>query len=242
MTIVSVDAPSMMTYVIVVKGTPSSGGEKARPMRLTKQQAAMNRQAILDAAGRLFRTRGFDAVSVADLMDAAGFTHGGFYNHFPSKEALAREVTSTSLKRSNEAVPRGPNSGAKGKTLAGYIDGYLSPRHRDDPSGGCTIAALAGDASRQGKEVQATFGEGIDAFVEIIAAQLLEGTGEGAPAKGKRAEAAARAEAMRVVSEMVGSLVLSRAIATADPALSDAILAASRRGCVAALRGTPIDT
>jgi TetR/AcrR family transcriptional repressor of nem operon len=204
-------------------------------MRLTKEQAASNRQAILDAAGRLFRTRGFDAVSVADLMDEAGFTHGGFYNHFSSKEALATEVTAASLGRSNEALARG--SGSNSNALARYIEGYLSPRHRDDPSGGCTIAALAGDASRQGTAVQATFAEGIEALVAIVAGQLLEGAGEGPRAKGKRATAAAREEAMRVVNEMVGSLVLSRAVAGANPALSDAILAASRRGCTSEIEG-----
>jgi TetR/AcrR family transcriptional regulator, transcriptional repressor for nem operon len=200
-------------------------------MRLTKEQAASNRQAILDAAGRLFRTRGFDAVSVADLMDEAGFTHGGFYNHFPSKEALAAEVTAASVGRSNAALAAGSGASANAKTLARYLEGYLSPRHRDDPSGGCTIAALAGDASRQSTAVQATFAEGIEALVAIVAGQLLEGTGEGPRAKGKRAIAATREKAMRVVSEMVGSLVLSRAVASANPALSDAILAASRRGC-----------
>ena len=200
-------------------------------MRLTKEQAASNRQAILDAAGRLFRTRGFDAVSVADLMDEAGFTHGGFYNHFPSKEALATEVTAASVGRSSAALAPGSGASANARTLARYVEGYLSPRHRDDPSGGCTIAALAGDAGRQGTAVQATFAEGIEALVAIVAGQLLEGTGEGPRAKGKRAIAATREEAMRVVSEMVGSLVLSRAVASANPALSDAILAASRRGC-----------
>src|SRR5260370_8738435 len=73
-------------------------------MRLTKQQATENRQSIIDTAGRLFRESGFNGVSVADLMNAAGFTHGGFYNHFPSKETLAAEAALAGLHRSNAAL------------------------------------------------------------------------------------------------------------------------------------------
>src|SRR5260370_8298026 len=75
-------------------------------MRLTKEQATENRQSIIDTAGRLFRKSGFNGVSVADLMKAAGFTHGGFYNHFPSKKALAAEAALAGLQRSNAPLPK----------------------------------------------------------------------------------------------------------------------------------------
>jgi TetR/AcrR family transcriptional repressor of nem operon len=230
-----VDEPSMMSLLIIVKGRSKPAcsrgrARKVRTMRLTKEQTARNRQAIVDAAEGLFRTRGFDAVTVADLMDAAGFTHGGFYNHFPSKEALAIEVTTAAMRRSNDALPHG-KADLEASKLAGYVAGYLSSSHRDHPSRGCTIGALSGDAARQGKELQAAFADGIEAFLGVLTAQLLAAKG----GKGKRVEAAARAEAMRLCSEMVGALVLSRAVAAADPALSDSLLEASRHGCVANL-------
>src|SRR5882757_5405430 len=77
---------------------------RGKIMRLTKEQATENRQSIIDTAGRLFRESGFNGVSVADLMKAAGFTHGGFYNHFPSKEALAAEAASSGLKHSRSEL------------------------------------------------------------------------------------------------------------------------------------------
>lgn len=215
----------MMPILIAVKAAPR---RKARPMRLTKEQAASNRQAIVEAAGRLFRERGFDAVSVADLMDAAGFTHGGFYNHFASKEALAAEVTRTTIERGNGGL-RQTLAGSEGGVadLARYLDAYLAPAHRDDPSRGCPVAALATDAGRQGDEVQAKFAEGLEALFGIVSRCIQDAEGT----KGKRAEAAARAKAMRLWSEAVGALMLARAVGAAAPELSLAVLEASRVGC-----------
>src|SRR2546428_12881655 len=115
-------------------------------MRLTKEQATENRQSIIETAGRLFRESGFHGVSVADLMKTAGFTHGGFYNHFRSKEALAAEACSTVIARSNAELAE--TLGQKtGKAWRQYLDRYLSVRHRDGPGSGCAGAALATDAA-----------------------------------------------------------------------------------------------
>jgi TetR/AcrR family transcriptional repressor of nem operon len=129
------------------------------------------------------------------------------------------EVASDALERSADGLPRA-EGGAKG--LAAYVAGYLSPEHRDDPGRGCTLGALAADAGRQGKELQACFAEGIEASVKALAEHHASGSG----APGKRA----RAQAMRALSEMVGALVLARAVAEADAELSEAILDASRKG------------
>jgi len=194
-------------------------------MRLTKEQAAENRREILEAAGRLFREHGFAGVAVADLMKAAGFTHGGFYNHFPSKQAIAAEACSTVIARSNAELAETlgqKTSGQKAKAWRQYLEGYLSIEHRDAPASGCAVAALATDAARQSKEVQTSFAEGIENGIEILAANLPK-------AKPDEGPAATRARAVRLWSEMVGALVLSRAVADADPELSEEILAASRR-------------
>ncbi len=194
-------------------------------MRLTKDQATDNRRRILEAAARLFREQGFAAVAVADLMKAAGFTHGGFYNHFRSKEALAAEACSTVIARSNAELAGAlgrKTPGQKARAWRRYLEGYLSAEHRDAPGSGCAMAALAADGARRGKKVQASFAEGVEGVIEILAANLPR-------AKSGEGPAAARARAVRQWSEMVGALVLSRAVAGADPELSEEILAASRR-------------
>lgn len=191
-------------------------------MRVTRQQAEDNRRTILEAAGRSFRERGFDGVGVADLMKAAGFTHGGFYNHFASKDALAAEACADALGRANAALADELRAG-EARPWKRYLTQYLSAEHRDDPAGGCTLAALAADAARSGAGVQTSFAAGIEQVIAILAA-YLERTGE--------KPAAARARAIQTWSEAIGGLVLARALAAADPGLSEEILDANRRALV----------
>ncbi len=196
-------------------------------MRLSKEQAARNRQSIIDTAARLFRERGIDGVGVADLMKEAGFTHGGFYNHFPSKEALAVEACGAAYEGAiaglKESLDAG--KGRPGAAFSRYVEKYLSPAHRDDASSLCPMAALAVDAGRQGEEVQAAYAQGLESVLAVFADQLSR------PESGGKAEdAAARERALRLASEMVGALVLSRAVADANPSLSEDILRASRKG------------
>src|SRR5467141_4178532 len=190
-------------------------------MKLTKQQAKTNRDAILGTAQRLFRERGFEGVGVADLMREAGFTHGGFYNHFSSKEALAREACGEALSKANAALADSLQQG-KGNPWRRYLGEYLSKEHRDDPGSGCTLGALSADAARQGPELQAGFAEAIEQVIGIVAEHLAQ-----APPAEPRASA--RARAVQQLSEMIGALVLSRAVAGADPRLSQEILSANRR-------------
>ena len=140
-------------------------------MRVTRQQAEDNRRTILEAAGRSFRERGFDGVGVADLMKAAGFTHGGFYNHFASKDALAAEACADALGRANAALADELRAG-EARPWKRYLTQYLSAEHRDDPAGGCTLAALAADAARSGAGVQTSFAAGIEQVIAILAAYL----------------------------------------------------------------------
>jgi len=190
-------------------------------MRLKQEEVRENRRKIVDTAGRLFRERGFDGVGVAEVMAAAGFTHGGFYNHFTSKEALATAASAESLRRSNDGLASELERGGL-PGLRSYLGRYLSPRHRDHPDAGCTLAALSADAGRQGPEVQASFARGLRAQLSLTARVLA--------ARGRRRKAEqAHQEALRTYSEIVGALVLSRAVKDADPALSKEILAASRK-------------
>ena len=195
-------------------------------MKLTKEQTAENRLSIIETAGRLFREHGFDGIGVADLMKAAGFTHGGFYNHFSSKAALAAEAASLGLKNSHsklsDVLMNEQRPGSSG--LAKHVEHYLSPEHCDDRAGGCTIASLAGDAARGNEEIQAGFAPGIEEELDIFASYFAK-----SDSKDQGSAFSARERAIQLVSELVGTVILARAVARANPSLSDQILQASRR-------------
>ena len=187
-------------------------------MKVTREQAAANRAAIVKAAARLFRERGFDGVGVAEIMKAAGLTHGGFYGHFASKDALAAEACGAAF---NDTLDR--LSGGRGLAngdLAHYIDGYLSDTHRDRRDIGCPIAAFASDIPRQDPGIQAEYAQGIDRFADTLIRRFpaLAGT-DGA------GEAADRGKALLMMSALIGGLTLARAASASNPALSDEILA-----------------
>src|SRR5436190_22730882 len=110
-------------------------------MKVTKAQAQANRAHVVETASTLFRERGYDGVGIAELMAAAGFTHGGFYKHFRSKADLMAEAAATTISR---AV-----ADSAGSELAEFVKSYLSRAHRDARDEGCTMAALCGDAARQ---------------------------------------------------------------------------------------------
>jgi len=184
-------------------------------MRVSREQAAENRSRVVEVAGRLFRERGFDGIGVADLMKAAGLTHGGFYGQFASKDQLAVEATERALER-NAEVWRRRTSGEEGEPLRAVVDGYLSPRHRDRTGEGCVLAALAADAARsEVPGLRPALQRGLESLVATLTG-LLPG----------RSEAARRRRALAKASAMVGALILARAVN--DPALSEEILAAVR--------------
>lgn len=181
-------------------------------MRVTKAQAQENRARIVETASELFRERGYDGVGVADLMAAAGFTHGGFYKHFGAKTDLMAEASACGI--------------AQTLALAGTADvpalitHYLSREHRDARATGCTLAALGADAARQPETVKATFAAGIE---ELLAALGREDAGE--PDAAEQRET--RAAKLDLLAHLLGALVLSRACPDDSP-LADEILEASR--------------
>jgi TetR/AcrR family transcriptional repressor of nem operon len=195
-------------------------------MKLTKEKAAANRQSVLETAGRLFREHGLDGVGVADLMKAAGFTHGGFYNHFPSKAALAAEAAFLGLKHSSAqlsaALMNEPKTGSSGLTK--FVESYLSVEHRDGRASGCTIASLGCDAARGDEEIQASFAQGIEEQLNIFASYFAKGD-----SKNQGSALSARERAVQLMSELLGAVILARAVAHANPSLSDEILEVTRR-------------
>ncbi|GHA08638.1 TetR family transcriptional regulator [Streptomyces tauricus] len=195
--------------------------------RITKEDKARNRQNILEAAGRMFRSQGIDAVGIAELMKEAGLTHGGFYNHFASKNDLVVEVCGASFAASLGSLARTVEEGPDedGSPLERVVAGYLSTAHRDAPDGGCPSASLVTDAGRHSEAVQSAYAEGVEGYLTGFAAELLREAEE----KGEKLDPGeARRRAMRLLSEMVGALMLARAVRHVEPELSDEILRTGR--------------
>ncbi|WP_288076326.1 MULTISPECIES: TetR/AcrR family transcriptional regulator [Pseudomonas] len=177
-------------------------------MRVSKAQAQANREHIVETASVVFRERGFDGVGVADLMAAAGFTHGGFYKHFGSKADLMAEASANSLAHSL--------ANAEALSVKDFIDLYVSRDHRDRRATGCTMAALCGDAARQSGDLKSAFAEGIE--------HMLQTLGEKYPTGPDAAPGEARQKMIDLLARAVGAITLSRACPD-DSALADEILA-----------------
>jgi TetR/AcrR family transcriptional regulator, transcriptional repressor for nem operon len=179
-------------------------------MKVSREQAAQNRELILDAAAQLFRERGFGGIGVADLMKEAGLTHGGFYGHFSSKEDLMAQACARASARSralwSKLAERAPND-----PLSEIAGVYLTSRHRDNPGTGCLMAALAADASRQGPPVRRAVTDGLRSAFDFMA-KLVPG----------KSKAAKRQRAISTYASLVGGMVLARAVD--DRALSQEIL------------------
>src|ERR1043166_888246 len=135
----------------------AGGGGGAPSVRVTREQAAANREKVLEVAGTLFRERGFDGIGVADIMKRAGLTHGGFYGHFASKDDLAAEITARVLGREGWLERL---TGKANPSLGEIVRAYLTPRHRDDAGHGCLLAAVGSDTARQPRSVRRAFTEG----------------------------------------------------------------------------------
>lgn len=196
--------------------------------RITQEQKQLNREKIVDAAGAGFRLRGIDGIGIEELMKSAGMTHGGFYNHFASKDDLALEVLHQGFTDSLEALGaiREAHPRSARAALHDMVDTYVSAEHRDHPEAGCASAALASDAGRHGTAAQAEYRRGLDGYFGAIAEMLLERARQFGIELGA---AEARERAVALFSQMVGALMLSRAIADAAPDLSDEVLAVNRR-------------
>ena len=186
-------------------------------VKVTKQRAAENRAAVVKAAGRLFRAHGFDGVGVAEITRAAGLTHGGFYGHFASKDALAAEACGQAFAESLALLRA--RLDRPGGDLLRYVDSYLSERHRDRRDGGCPMAAYATEVPHQDGAVQDQFAEGVGRFVDAVAARLP--VAEDDPSEHRR-------RATTVVAALVGGMTLARATARSSPELSAEILASVR--------------
>ena len=173
-------------------------------MRRSREDAARTRRRAIAAASRLFRERGIESVSLGEVMAKLEMTAGGFYRHFESKQALAAEACTAAL--TSSGLARDPARSAEA-----MLRRYLSKAHRDAPSGGCPLPALASDMARQPAAVRRAYTQGVRDAVRRI--------GEVAPATDPTAHLA-------LLAGMVGALAISRAVN--DEKLSEAVLRDTR--------------
>jgi TetR/AcrR family transcriptional repressor of nem operon len=194
---------------------------------VSREQAAENRRAIVAAATQLIRERGVDAVGLNELMKHAGFTQGGFYNHFKSKSALVTEVLASAMKEATVEFAQSTKVPVDASTTAlrRYTDYYLSQPHRDNVDHGCPVAGLAGDVSRLGVRAQSHFAYGLDNQITILAGLIAE-SGSLDEANERKT---LRERAISLHCKMVGALILSRSVTQAAPALANEILEIVRR-------------
>jgi TetR/AcrR family transcriptional regulator, transcriptional repressor for nem operon len=193
--------------------------------RASKEQADQHKVAITEASSRLFREHGVDNVSVAELMSAAGLTHGGFYGHFESKEDLAGEACAWAFGRSAERwKKRIADKGSLSAARAALTDGYLSLQSRSSPDGSCPATSLAIDVARKSAAapIRANYVAGLEELLKILASVQDTGT----PRSDREA-------ALADLATMVGGLMLAKA--TQGAPVSDEFLNAARRR----LKGEP---
>ena len=184
-------------------------------MRRSRDETAVTRRNIVKTAGIRFRQNGICETGLADLMESAGLTHGGFYRHFDSKDQLISEASADAF-AANAAEMEAAASTAKGrKALEAIANAYLSPEHRKDRAHGCPLAALGSELARSEKSTRSAATEGLLKMIAIVAERMKDPNTD-----------RAKKSASVFVGTMLGALTMARIVA--DPKVSNGILAAAR--------------
>jgi TetR/AcrR family transcriptional repressor of nem operon len=191
-------------------------------MRYSDRHKAETHASLVKLAGRMLREKGPQNLAVAELMQGVGLTHGGFYAHFKSKDALLVEALASVFEESMQTLRRVTAGLSPRHALARYIDIYVAPAHRDYRAGGCPIVALNSELPRQSRKFRTAFDAGTKLLVRRLADWI-----KAAGITGSEALAAS------VLSAMAGAVALSRALS--DKSLSDELLGAARASIKARL-------
>jgi TetR/AcrR family transcriptional repressor of nem operon len=184
-------------------------------MRYSREHKLETHARIVRKASVRLREKGAHGIGVADLMKDAGLTHGGFYAHFDSREALVIEAFTHAMDRSIERWRKLAEQTPPEKRLAMIVNTYLTSLHRDDPGHGCSVPALGAEIARESPKTRRAFAGRLEQMIDTLAAQL-----PGVPRK------AARKQAMAAIATMMGTLVLARVAGSGD--FSEALLGAGR--------------
>ncbi|CAG2161213.1 TetR/AcrR family transcriptional regulator [Cupriavidus numazuensis] len=181
-------------------------------MRYSPEHKEETRGKIVRAAAAAFRKHGVNGIGVADLMKGAKLTHGGFYAHFNSKDALVAEAIDAAFDQTMANLEAAVAEVPQRQRQRAIVDAYVTRRHRDRPDAGCAIASLGSDVSRLDVGTRRKFERRVDALIALIA--------------GEDGQSQKRAAAVRTLATMVGGLVLARAVSS--DAFSEEILEAVR--------------
>lgn len=188
-------------------------------MRYSKEHKQETHARIVKKAATRLREKGAHGIGVADLMKDAGLTHGGFYAHFDSREALVIEAFNYAMDRGNERWRKVVAEMPPEKRLATIVEGYLTSIHRDDPGHGCAIPALGAEIARESPKTRKAFAAKLEQMIEMIADQVLD-----VPRK------AARKQATATLATMIGTIVMARISGNGE--LSDEILSVGREAAL----------
>ena len=189
-------------------------------MRYSKEHKQETHARIVRKASVRLREKGAHGIGVADLMKEAGLTHGGFYAHFDSREALLIEAFAFAMDRSMEYWRKTTAETSPEKRLAMIVDSYLTASHRDDPGRGCAVPTLGAEIARESPKARKAFAAKLEQMIDMIAEQLID-----LPPK------AARKQAAVTLATMMGTLVLSRIAGNGE--FSDDMLSAGREAVLA---------
>lgn len=171
-------------------------------MRVSKQVMAENNSRIINEAARLFREKGVESTSVADVMGAAGLTNGGFYRHFQSKDELVNAAIRKAFKESTDSLENNKEQRDTKRTVTNFVQHYLSEQHVNEPGKGCPIAALGAATDRSSNILKSVLAEGTEQVISLLA-QGIEGTADEKQEK-----------ATTLLAVLVGTLVLARSADT----------------------------
>ena len=184
-------------------------------MRYTREHKLETHARIVKKASVRLREKGAHGIGVADLMKEAGLTHGGFYAHFDSREALVIEAFGYAMDRAAERWRKVVEQTPPDKRFSTIVESYLTPLHRDDPGNGCAIPTLGAEIARESPKTRRAFAAKLEQMIDMLAEQIPQ-----VPRK------AARKQAMAAIATMMGTLVLARVAGNGD--FSDEILGAGR--------------
>jgi TetR/AcrR family transcriptional repressor of nem operon len=188
-------------------------------MRYSKEHKLETHARIVKKASVRLRERGAHGIGVADLMKDAGLTHGGFYAHFDSREALVIEAFAYAMDRSTERWRHLAGQTPPDERLAAIVDAYLSPQHRDNPGHGCAIPALGAEIARESPKTRKAFAAKLEQMIVMLSEQMGEATSP-----------VARKRAMASLATMMGTLVLARVAGSGE--FSAEILATGREAAL----------
>jgi TetR/AcrR family transcriptional regulator, transcriptional repressor for nem operon len=184
-------------------------------MRYSREHKLETHARIVKRASVRLREKGAHGIGVADLMKDAGLTHGGFYAHFDSREALVIEAFAHAMDRSSERWRKLAEQTPPDQRMAAIVESYLTPAHRDDPGHGCAIPTLAAEIARESSKTRKAFAAKLEQMIDTLAAQIPDISCK-----------AARKQAMAVIATMIGTLVMARVAGNGD--VSEEILNAGR--------------